>query len=287
MLNDLNPFLRYARIIDFDSRHSEVVSAVDCRLFYCLQNSFPMAYGGTEICLCRNQCLFVPPHVPYRLGPTATNGWASYADLNFDLTGEFHAFEGPYDSYPLGKESGYVFHAPAYPPFDTPVFINEAEDLLPDLRNILRLFLLHPPYYREYASMYLKNILLSILTREKQSVKNSAAVTAAVDYVIYHFRENISASHIARAIGYERSYLSNLMKRETGKTLGEFLNDYRLLIARKRLLDSNMSVGEIALRCGFQSISYFCNLFRKRCGVTPSDFRNQESFLSSSVMQTL
>ncbi len=100
---------------------------------------------------------------------------------------------------------------------------------------------------------------------------------------------NIPASDIAeggietleRASGYSRSQLTRLMKKNFGKTPWEYINDLRMSYAYNRLAFTNIKTGDIADKCGFESLSHFSNAFKKQFGVTPSKIRKKH--LSSTV----
>ena len=56
----------------------------------------------------------------------------------------------------------------------------------------------------------------------------------------------------------------------------QYLNDYRLTMAGEFLQNTEESVTQIALKCGFENLSYFNRLFRRKFGVTPGQYRGRE-----------
>ena len=54
----------------------------------------------------------------------------------------------------------------------------------------------------------------------------------------------------------------------------KYLNDYRLIQAKKLLSESDLSILEVAGRCGFNNISYFNRLFKKKYSLTPRELRS-------------
>lgn len=69
------------------------------------------------------------------------------------------------------------------------------------------------------------------------------------------------------------NYLSDLLKRETGKNAQEHIHFQLIHKAKNLLLNSNATVAEIAYRLGFEHPSYFSRLFKNKMGVTPTEFR--------------
>ncbi len=78
----------------------------------------------------------------------------------------------------------------------------------------------------------------------------------------------------AEHVNLSPSYLSDLLRKETGKTTQEHIHYHLLEIAKDRLLGSDDSVKAIAHSLGFEYPQYFSSLFTKKVGVSPSEFRN-------------
>lgn len=68
-------------------------------------------------------------------------------------------------------------------------------------------------------------------------------------------------------------YLSDLLKRETGKTSKEHINLKLMNKAKNQLLNSNTSIKLLAYELGFESPQYFSKLFKKKTGFSPSEYR--------------
>lgn len=62
-------------------------------------------------------------------------------------------------------------------------------------------------------------------------------------------------------------------KQTMGMPFTTYLNDYRLTLAAKSLLETHKAVLEIASECGFDNLSYFNRIFKKKYGITPSSYR--------------
>ena len=69
------------------------------------------------------------------------------------------------------------------------------------------------------------------------------------------------------------SYLSELFKKETGRTLTEHINLLRISRARRMLRETALQVQAVAQHCGIQDVNYFSNVFKKYTGKTPLQFR--------------
>lgn len=98
-------------------------------------------------------------------------------------------------------------------------------------------------------------------------------VQAAIDYMEAHHAESLSVADVARAVHWSESRLSHMFRSVTGLGVAEYMEHIRLRHARRLLTDSDMSIAEIALACGFSDHSYFARRFRRLCDVTPLAWR--------------
>lgn len=92
-------------------------------------------------------------------------------------------------------------------------------------------------------------------------------------FVADHYDASLNLSVVASEVHLHTSYLSELFKKETGTNLCNYINDYRLLIAKYELRGGNAKIAEIAERVGFNDYHYFSQVFSKRVGVPPRKYR--------------
>jgi AraC-like DNA-binding protein len=88
-----------------------------------------------------------------------------------------------------------------------------------------------------------------------------------------HLHQAVGLQETAQAVHLSPGYLSQLIKKETGQSFVQFLTARRIAQARSLLLHSDLSIKEVAARCGFDDIGYFGRRFRKIEGCSPSEFR--------------
>ena len=86
--------------------------------------------------------------------------------------------------------------------------------------------------------------------------------------------ENLSVRQIADHVFVSPTYLCFLYKKQTSKTLKQFILDIRMQKAKAMLLDTNMRIGDIAASLGYMNQNYFTKIFASYYGTTPSIFRN-------------
>jgi len=80
---------------------------------------------------------------------------------------------------------------------------------------------------------------------------------------------------IAEDLGYTLPYLTNLVSRQTGQSLGDWISQTRLAYAAQLLRHTPNTVAQVAGACGFADLCHFRRLFKRRHGLTPTQWRIQ------------
>lgn len=99
-----------------------------------------------------------------------------------------------------------------------------------------------------------------------------AGIKNALEYIELHFRERITLEKLASISGYSPTYFSERFRKMTGENYLDRLTALRIDYA-KGLLANGLSVTEACYASGFGSLSNFLAVFKKKCGLTPSEYR--------------
>jgi len=94
-------------------------------------------------------------------------------------------------------------------------------------------------------------------------------------YLRHNYTQQINFSGIASQYGFSCAYLTKIFKEHTGTSPGRYLKGYRIGIAKKLLMDSDLSVKEIARKVGFEDQFHFSKNFKNMVGISPLQFREQ------------
>jgi len=119
-------------------------------------------------------------------------------------------------------------------------------------------------------------IELLILLNENASdtvFPTQGLVQKAVEYINNHIQEDIRIDSICEAIHVSKFYFCKKFKQSTGVTVMNYILNTRIVSAKHLLEDSELSISQISEQCGFNSHSYFCQVFRKNYGMTPGQYR--------------
>ena len=89
--------------------------------------------------------------------------------------------------------------------------------------------------------------------------------------------EKISIADMAKEAGLSQSHFMKFFKNTMGTSFVYYLNEYRLTMASRLLISSDSSILAIASEVGFENLSYFNRIFKKRFGQTPREYRRRQS----------
>lgn len=112
-----------------------------------------------------------------------------------------------------------------------------------------------------------------ILVNNYSRQSNSPLVQTCMDYIDFHYNEDLSLTALAHHHNASASYLSGLFKKETGMTITDYINTTRIRQSLIFLNITNLPISVIASRCGFSDSNYFTRIFKRQLGITPKIYR--------------
>ena len=105
-------------------------------------------------------------------------------------------------------------------------------------------------------------------------------ISSARQFVEKKYQQKITVSDVASHVYLSPSHFSHLFKKETGLSLVQYLNTYRMEKAEELLANTDLDISEIAVKVGFQSIPHFNRIFRKISKTSPREYRNSKERVS-------
>ena len=212
------------------------------------------------ITLNEGQCLIIPPDTEHTFSNTTENN-TEHLELKFTITN---------------------------PAMHARVLRVSNQVLENDLANALFKHILH-----EYATQcnpaddapaaYLTALLHALTEEDRhQSPRQFTYVDASgcsnlaqrvIRYLEAHYAEDISLDTLAAALGYNKTYLCGVFKKDTDLTILDCLNTIRIRRAAELIVYSDHSLSQVSELCGFSSVSHFNRVFLKYVGATPGQCR--------------
>ena len=123
------------------------------------------------------------------------------------------------------------------------------------------------PFMKEMFSSYCRLVY-------KHSTKQySSLVKKTILVIDSDISSELSLNSLAKNQGVSAGYLATIFKKETGKTVSEYIKDKRMDYAMYLLNTTHLQIQTIALHCGVMDVQYFCKMFKKKTGKTPKEYR--------------
>lgn len=158
------------------------------------------------------------------------------------------------------------------------VDFGEQEVLIDTFYKIFDLVLDESPCFQQIASGLIIKLMGYIMALES----NKTFIDTDIERIIKEICSYIRA-HIDEEFNFEKSagnydvscsHLRKMFKKYTGKAPHQYYLDLKIVRAKELLINTRMSVKEIAITLGFESVHYFSRLFKTKMGQSPSSFRN-------------
>ncbi len=115
------------------------------------------------------------------------------------------------------------------------------------------------------------------------SGSDNAVCNRYIEIVFENFHLNHSLGDYAAQINISEERLRRIVKRHTGKSPVEWINEARILEAKSLLFNTDLTVSEISMRVGVEDPAYFSRLFKKSTSMTPIQYRTARKISNTST----
>lgn len=231
--------------------------------------------GGLEIEdtsyeIVRESVAIIPPHVRHRYFCKPGCSWTFYG---------IHIYGVPATKIlgRLTKENGFFF-------------IHKKPQILADILEhiIVESRLCHntvTPSVSKLISDFVHSLF--ILKKSVPVEKARSLFEKAAEYIELNYAEDIDINELSTRFFTSTSHFIRTFKEHSGVTPYQYIENYRMLQARRLLSYSNMSIADIAKEVGYKSPSNFISYFKKHKGVTPSVYRKNIDKYEKSIENLL
>ena len=104
--------------------------------------------------------------------------------------------------------------------------------------------------------------------------QDKKCIAKAIEYLADNYQSKMSLSDLAKETHYSPYHFLRIFKRHTGRTPFEYLIDMKIEKAKDMLRNTDHTITHICDACGFSCLSYFSQAFKKKTGLTPTQFKN-------------
>ncbi len=109
---------------------------------------------------------------------------------------------------------------------------------------------------------------------QNRPLEKNLRISKVIDYLNKNYDKQLRLIDIADLVNMTESSFCRFIKRHTSKSFVDLLTDIRLGFAVRALVDSTQSIAEIGYACGFNNLSNFNRIFKKKKGIPPTEFRH-------------
>lgn len=119
--------------------------------------------------------------------------------------------------------------------------------------------------------------LLEEMEKNGEELQEEDVIVSFMRYSMEHYNEDINIAALAREYGFSPNYFRKVFKTATQLTPREYLLHYRIEQAKRLLHFNRYAVSEIAYMVGYNDINYFCKVFKKEVGCSPTQYAQAEA----------
>lgn len=168
--------------------------------------------------------------------------------------------------------------------FQTPVF-----EIPFGYADTFKQMLTNLSYESDYPSIFSKNLVsgtfyrlivtmyrIATNTYKKEKLPANPIIEMATKYIYNNYGSKITLENVADLCNVSKYHLSKLFKTEKNETFVSYLNSIRVQNAADLLVNTDKSILEISMMCGFNSQSHFCEIFKAKKGISARSFRKSK-----------
>lgn len=124
------------------------------------------------------------------------------------------------------------------------------------------------------ANTLFRRILQEIFFRCKNNNSLDNEYEKIIEYIECHYMEDLTVSEIAEKFSITENRITYIFKKYTGAGIKEYIIMFKINIAKELLKTTNLQIVEISQKVGFEDQFYFSRIFKKKCGISPLNYKN-------------
>ncbi len=279
-LNELNPFVRFSAVQKYTNspmfRDGAELYAYDCRLFYCLEGNGDIIVEDVPYHMSEGCMLIFKYGIPYRYSHSEKKDMVCIS-INFDFTFEY-AISNSMCILPDISSRFNAEKALRTQEILDLAYIKNAKELEKNAVQIKKLFQRSGKYKHYELSALMKLLLVrAIEIYESEYDAEHTVGIELVEKVCSFIDENCeqisSGNDVAANFSYHSYYINRLMVKHKNCSLHKYINNARIQKAIEYLTTTDLTVAQVAEKCGFFDSAHFSKVFKSVTGYRPSKYR--------------
>lgn len=241
-----------------------------CEMYYLMSGACNILIKDSTYSISSGTMVFIPADTPHKTTYTSST---THERIYIEFSDNY--ISDMYDEYGKTWIDLNLFNTFMLIPLENRAEFDEI------LFNIMKEQNSDDPFAKCMKKMYFQQLIISLfryncvgnlIGRPNDKIAD-LSIDDAMKYINNNYQYPITLTSLAKLLNLNSSYLSLKFKSINGIGFKEYLNNVRIGHAEKLLIETKKSITDIALECGFESSNYFGDIFRKRNGVSPSEYR--------------
>lgn len=272
-IKDINPYLRFVKIINCGPKN-EYLKAVDYHFYFMISDQCVLTIEDTDYSLQPGFAVIIPPGTKYKFNASSE---FQIVSINFDYTQNFSNHSKEVQPIKADDFQSDSVIEKVY--FENFTFLNHSvlakrmNYLSDTINSLIDEFTYKKQLYQYTASAMFKNVIINIVRSLISDEKGFDTIDLILDYIHKNYAQNINSELLSNLVGYHPYHLNRLMKKATGTTIRQYIISTRIEAARHYLSDTNYQILKISEMCGYNNFCNFSADFKKRIGLTPTEYR--------------
>ena len=235
-----------------------------------LHNGFTVVSGGVEYHLSEKEIIVIPPGELHSM--PAQDGRRIIFQCDNSVISEVPSLES---ILPVFSSAVHIT-----PSLNKELYVLARKNIL----DIYTEYYLKAPMADVRIYMYLITILTAIREFQLSNADENAAAAGentdesrkfglVTKYINQNYMYELPLEKLASIAGYSKYHFSRIFKKYNNMSYIQYINSKRIKAAERLMADSSLPITEVAMQCGFSSLTTFNRAFRKAKGCTPTEFR--------------
>ena len=290
-LDELSPHVREVGLQRRDSWRTKPRRIYDHQFLYCFMGTAHINVEDRYYPILERDVVIIPPDTPHAFWVEEQQAGELYwfhCDLFFHDDGSWiYDYYNTPETYVrlFNAELNHREHIRVSPVFENGYRLpehlsfphNDDVDLI--FRSLYKLYTRKDARFPLTSKVLVLQLIEAVLAESgyyrHQAVEHSRVSDVIQNYIQNNYFRKLSVREICQCTQMHPDYAGKLFKKETGMSLIDYLNHFRIQKAKRLLLDADLSIADVAEMVGFSNENYFCSVARKVEGKTPAKMRQQ------------
>ena len=303
-LEELSPCIREMGLQMRDSWRRKPRRIYDYEILYCFRGNASIEIYGEELLITEGDLVIIPPDTPHKFWvDEKKDGELYYIHFDFDYREDSnwinHYYNTPelYARLFLGELQEREHIRPRALFFDgnplpqlVPFQDSDEVDVI--FRTLYKLYIRKGESYDIESKILMLRLFKEIFTAQgcfapTTSSNNERVCSIIKNFIYTNYFRKLSVKEICACTHLNPEYAGKVFRKVTGLTVVDFLNRHRIDMAKKLLLDTDLSIADIGDMVGFQSEAYFSNVAKKVTGMSPAKLKLYMLSLLGDTLETI